>query len=149
MKCSHQRHDSRIVSVRSFLTGLALSVLVNVWITYSEYVAHSSRMNLSQFPLALFAAFVAVVVGNGVIRAIRSSAALEQGELLLVLSMGTVAAVIPTCGIAGFLMGVVASPYYFASPENRWGEMILPYLPSWIAPTDADNVMTHFFEGHA
>jgi len=63
--------------------------------------------------------------------------------------MGTVAAVIPTCGIAGFLMGVVASPYYFASPENRWGEMILPYLPSWIAPTDADNVMTHFFEGHA
>ena len=147
MKCVHQRHDSRIVSVRSLLTGLVLSALVNFWITYSEYVSHSSRMNLSQFPLALFAAFVAVVVGNGVIRAIRSSAALEQGELLLVLSMGTVAAVIPTCGIAGFLMGVVASPYYFASPENRWGEMILPYLPSWIAPTDADNVMTHFFEG--
>ena len=147
MRYTHQRHDSRIVSVRSPLTGLLLSVLVNVWITYSEYVSHSSRMNLSQFPLALFAAFVAVVVGNGVIRAIRSSAALEQGELLLVLSMGTVAAVIPTCGIAGFLMGVVASPYYFASPENRWGEMILPYLPSWIAPTDADNVMTHFFEG--
>ena len=147
MRYTHQRHDSRIVSVRSLLTGLLLSVLVNVWITYSEYVSHSSRMNLSQFPLALFAAFVAVVVGNGVIRAIRSSAALEQGELLLVLSMGTVAAVIPTCGIAGFLMGVVASPYYFASPENRWGEMILPYLPSWIAPTDADNVMTHFFEG--
>ena len=147
MKYTHQRHDSRIVSVRSLLTGLVLSVFVNFWITYSEYVSHSSRMNLSQFPLALFAAFVAVVVGNGVIRAIRSSAALEQGELLLVLSMGTVAAVIPTCGIAGFLMGVVASPYYFASPENRWGEMILPYLPSWIAPTDADNVMTHFFEG--
>jgi len=35
-----------------------------------------------------------------------------------------------------FLVGVMASPYYFASPENRWGEFILPHLPSWIAPPD-------------
>ena len=127
--------------------GLGFSALVNYWITYSEYISHSSRMNLSQFPLALFAAFVALVVVNGVLRLVWPGAGLVQGELLLVLSMGTVAAVIPTCGIAGFLMGVVASPHYFASPENRWGEMILPYLPTWIAPTDAGSVMTHFFEG--
>ncbi|NQT54074.1 hypothetical protein HQ576_18610 [bacterium] len=129
------------------VTGLAVTVVVNYWITYSEYIAHASRMNLSQFPLALFAVFAAVVVGNGVLRRFGPWAGLARGELLLVLCMGTVAAVIPTCGVAGFLMGVVATPHYFASVENRWGEFILPHLPSWIAPTDRGQALTWFFEG--
>ncbi|MBM4046497.1 MAG: hypothetical protein FJ279_15410 [Planctomycetes bacterium] len=136
-----------IVTARSFLTGLAVAAVVNYWVTYAEYIAHASRMNLSQFPLALFATFTALVVGNGLVRRAWPWAGLERGELLLALAMGTVAAVIPTCGIAGFLMGVVASPYYFASPENKWDEFILPYLPAWIAPTDAGHAMTWFFEG--
>ena len=138
---------ARIVSVRAVAVGLAVTVVVNYWITYSEYISHSSRMNISQFPLALFAIFVGVVVGNGLVRKLRPAAGLARGELLLVLSMGSVAAVIPTCGIAGFLVGVMASPYYYASPENRWGEFILPHLPSWIAPMDWGNAMTWFFEG--
>ena len=138
---------TRIVTLRAFLVGLLVTVVVNYWITYSEYIVHASRMNLSQFPLALFAVFVALVGGNALVGAFRPSAALGRGELLLVLSMGSVAAVIPTCGIAGFLMGVVGSPYYFATPENKWGETILPYLPKWIAPLNAGNVMTWFFEG--
>ena len=140
-------HRARIVSARAVVLGLAVTVVVNYWITYSEYISHSSRMNISQFPLALFAMFAAVVVANGLVRRAWPSAGLSQGELLLVLSMGTVAAVIPTAGVAGFLIGVMGSPYYFASPENRWGEFILPHLPSWIAPMDSGRAMTWFFEG--
>ena len=138
---------TRIVTARAVLLGLTVTVVVNYWITYSEYLSHSSRMNISQFPLALFAVFAAVVVGNGLLRRACPSVGLARGELFLVLSMGTVAAIIPTAGVAGFLIGVMASPYYFASPENRWGEFILPHLPSWIAPMDRGKAMTWFFEG--
>jgi len=138
---------ARIVTPRAVLLGLTVTVAVNYWITYSEYISHSSRMNVSQFPLALFAVFAAVVVGNGLLRRACPAAGLARGELFLVLSMGTVAAIIPTAGVAGFLIGVMASPYYFASPENRWGEFILPHLPSWIAPMDRGKAMTWFFEG--
>jgi len=138
---------ARIVTARAVLLGLTVTVAVNYWITYSEYISHSSRMNVSQFPLALFAAFAAVVIANGLVCRGWPSAGLSRGELFLVLSMGTVAAIIPTAGVAGFLIGVMASPYYFASPENRWGEFILPHLPSWIAPMDRGKAMTWFFEG--
>ena len=58
----------RIVTARAVVVGLAVTVAVNYWITYSEYLSHSSRMNISQFPLALFAIFAAVVVANGLVR---------------------------------------------------------------------------------
>ena len=143
----YSTNSAKIVTLRACAAGLAMAAVVNVWITYSEYIVHASRMNISQFPLALFALFVALVVGNAALGALWPGAALERGELLLVLSMGCVAAVVPTAGVAGFLMGVVASPYYFASPENKWDEVMLPYMPSWIAPTNDGNVMTWFFEG--
>ncbi len=45
-----QAGNAKIVTGRSFAIGLAVTGVVNFWITYFEYIAHASRMNLSQFP---------------------------------------------------------------------------------------------------
>ena len=128
------------VTLRALLLGLAMAVLVNVWITYAEYVVHASRMNLSHFPVALLGVYLIVVV-------LARWARFQEGEMATVLAMGLVATAVPTSGLMGFWLGVMATPYYFATPENRWAELFHPSIPSWFVPRDTGRAIEWFYNG--
>ena len=113
----------------------------------AEYVIHASRMQLAHFPLALFATFLLIVLVNGVVRRASPCHALGEAELLTILAIGFVGTVIPTSGITGFLMGILASIYYFATPENQWSTYLHPTMPGWAVPSNEHNAMTWFYEG--
>jgi hypothetical protein len=130
----------RGVTARAAAIGLGVLLFVNVWATYTEMYLRSSRLTISHFPLALFATFLVLLLAN---RALR----LTSAELLVILSMGLVGAVIPVEGVVGFLLGIISSFYYFASPENQWDDFLLPYLPRWLVPQGSPEIWTQFFEG--
>ena len=113
------------VTLRSVVFGLALAVLVNTMITVSEYLLQASRMNLSHFPVALLSLYT---IGVLIARFIRFT----NAELAAVLAMGLVAAAVPTSGLIGFWLGLLATPHYFATPENRWAELYHPNIPGWL-----------------
>ena len=119
------------VTVRSVSVGLFFVAFINLWVTYSETVVHASRLNLSVFQLTLLATFVVLVaVINPLLSRIRASAALTEPELITVVAIAIVGAVVPASGVTGFLIGVISTPLYFASPENGWAEFYHPNLPS-------------------
>lgn len=138
---------NRGVTWRSVGAGVFLVLLDNLWITTSEYVFHASRMQLSHFPISLLAVFLLTILCNVFLSRVRPASALSPSELLVTLAMGFVGTAIPTSGLTGFFLGVIASPYYFATPENQWAAAFHPYLPSWAVPSDEGNAMTWFFEG--
>ena len=43
------------LTLRAVVIGLVMVLAVNFWISTTEYLIHASRMQLSFFPLALFA----------------------------------------------------------------------------------------------
>jgi len=140
--------QGRALSARAVMLGLAVVAFVNVSIACSEHLLGSSRMNLSHFPLALFVTFLILAIPlNMVLKSVRLRYAFSPSELLVVLTMGLAAAAVPASGLTGFFLGVIASPFYFASPENRWGEFFHPHIPSWLAPRDEGGAMKLFFEG--
>ncbi len=128
------------VTVRAVAFGLVLGLLVNTMITTAEYGYHASRMNLSHFPVALFALYT---IGIFFAKALRFT----TSEIAAVLAMGLVAAAIPTSGLLGFWLGVIAAPYYFASPENRWSEIFHPHIPDWFAVRDLNHTIEWFYIG--
>ena len=130
------------VTVRATLMGLAVLLIVNAWATYAEMVVRSSRLTISHFPLALFALFLTLLLSNRLLR-------LTSGELLVILSMGLVGAIIPVEGVVGFLLGIISSFQYFASPENQWDDFLLPFLPAWLIPQGSEQIWTQFFESGA
>ena len=144
---SHAAPQSDAVTLRAVAIGLLLVLVVNFWISITEYVIHASRMQLSFFPLALFATFLLLVIANGFIRRIRPHSALQSSELLTVLAMGFVGAVVPTSGITGFLLGILSGVYYFATPENQWANYLHPNMPGWAVPSNENHAMTWFYEG--
>lgn len=143
----HPRPETGAVTPRAVVLGLIVALGINFWISTSEYVIHASRMQLAHFPFALFAAFLFIALLNGVLRRLAPHRTLTEAELLTLLAMGFAGAIIPTSGITGFLMGILASVYYFATPENQWGTYLHANLPAWAVPSNEYHAMTWFFEG--
>lgn len=127
------------LTFRSVVLGIAVVVFINLWVTYSETVVHASRLNLSFFQITLLFVFLLLVaVLNPLLKTFRPASALTAAELLVVVAIGMVGCVVPTSGVVGFMLGVISTPLYFATPENGWADFYQPNLDSWIVPTNRD-----------
>ena len=135
--------DSGEITVRAVAIGLLVVLVIGVWATYVELHARSSRLTMGHFPLALFALVLVILIFNAILPKRRLSSA----ELLVIISMGLVGAIMPVDGIVGYLLGIISSFYYFATPENQWADYFHPYLPDWLVPKGSDLIWQQFFEG--
>ena len=134
------------ITLRAIGLGLALVVILDLWVIYAEYIVRSSRLNVSHhFPVSVVGLFFLVLLANGFWRRSHGGGGLAQTELYTVLAMCLAGIVIPSNGLTSYLLGSLSAPYYFATPENGW-ELFHPYLPGWIAPTNP-TALRWFFEG--
>ena len=136
-----------LVMTRGVLVGCAFVVWINLWISYAEYVVHASRMNISHYPVAMFISYFILAASVPLARKCSRYLDLTSGDMAIVLAMGMVGAMVPTSGLMGFFLGIIATPFYFATPENRWTEFFHPHIPAWLAPRDYGNALTWFFDG--
>ncbi len=135
------------LTLRSVVVGLVLVVAVVFAMVYSEYVLTATSTNYSHFPIFTFLTFmVLVLVVRLILRAMGPGWEFSRSELFVILIMLMVAGLIPSNGLTGFLLVVLASPYYFADSENRWAEFLHSHIPKWMVPKDMW-AMKWFFEG--
>lgn len=135
------------VTFRAAAIGVITSALIGMAYPYAEFVIRGTRPSNTALPFGAIVFFFAVVAGlNPLIASARRRLALTRGELTVIFVMILVASAVPTWGLVGQLLPILAGASYFASPANRWGDLILPQVPSWVAPTD-DLVCKHFYEG--
>lgn len=136
------------ITWRAIVLGVLAVIAANALATYSPYIVRSSRFVFGHLPLACLEILVFFVLPvNLVLWLIRPAWALNRGELLVVFSMAWIGSTMPVQNFMGLLIGTLATPYYYASPENRWAEFFLPYLPTWAVPSNAGDAMRWFFEG--
>ena len=74
--------------------------------------------------------------------------ALNRAELILVYAMLLIVSALCTMGLGEQILPLISSIFYFASPENKWTEHLLPHLPSRIMVDDG-NKNQAFYEGLA
>ena len=142
------QQTARIRWGRAALWGLSVVVFVNAWMAYCEYVIRASRLNGSHFPVAVVAAIGALVlIVWPLLTSVQGKSwGLTTHERRIVLLMGLIGGAIPANGLTGFMLGIIATPYYYATPENNWGSFH-PYIPGWIVPPDQYHAMRWFFNG--
>lgn len=138
---------NRALTFRALCIGAVAAALINAVAPYSEWVVRSTYMTTSYFPLGLVFAFILVVaVLNPLIKLFRRSSGLREDELGVIYLMLLAAVSVPTYGITGYVISIAASPFYFATTENRWADFLLPHIPRGIALREGD-ALTYFFEG--
>ncbi|HIE53182.1 MAG TPA: hypothetical protein EYP85_15630 [Armatimonadetes bacterium] len=138
---------SRAITVRAVLIGLVGTLIISLGTPYGVYVVHGSYMALDfSTPGAVFLFFVLVALVNGLWKRLSRRTALQPGELITAYIMMILASAIPTMGLTAQILPIIATPYYYATPENRWERLLQPLLNRHLTPRDAEAIK-HFFEG--
>jgi hypothetical protein len=146
MSDEHQEGLSGL-TLRSMLVGILVVVTVSVAAPYSYSVLRSSKLASDYLPPGVIIPFIIIVILNALLKRIKPRWALRPAELIISLIMGLVASTICTLGLTSYLVAIIAAPYYFASPENRWAEYIHEHIPDWITLSKGNPAIQWFWEG--
>lgn len=141
----------RTLTLRGWIIGMVCVALVDLWIHWAELVlgqrGHTALANTS-IPVGAFNALVALVVINLILQRVAARYALSSQELLLIYVMMTTATVLSSSGALHFIVPSITAAFYYASPENRWGELFHRFVPDWLAQTNAQ-ALKYFYQGNA
>ncbi len=134
---------------RAVVLSLVAVVALSVVSPYVEIVIGGTQIGALAPPAgALLALFFLAGVANPLLRLIRrrrAGSGLSRQELVAVYVVLMSVAVLTSCQFAQWVVPVVTGPFYYATPENRWGELN-PLVPTWWYPHDQEAVRL-FYEG--
>jgi hypothetical protein len=130
---------------RAILIGLCVSAFVNIASPYTESVGFSN-FSWSYLPEGAAIPMLFIIAINAFIAKIRKKLGLTSNEIILIFVMALVANS-TSIWLIYFFLAAIVSPEYFASPENEWHEILLPYLPKWLIIHDQSNAVRWFYEG--
>lgn len=138
----------RGITVRSVFLAAGVSAAVSVVVGYIEYDVRGSELTRSHFPMGALMVYLLVVLAlNPLIRLLARRYALSDTEQLAILAGALVGGAVPGVGLTGYFLGVIAAPYYFATPENQWGEFFHLHIPTWLAPRNVNRSIDYLYEG--
>jgi len=140
--CHPRRSAPAPNGLRPLLIGSLLCAFVGVAFPYGNLVVRGTRPANTSLPFGVVAVFFVVVLANRALRRWR----LRRDELLVVFVMLLIAAAVPTWGMVGQLLPIMTGVFYYASPENKWEDLLHPHLPDWFAP-HGEETIRYFYEG--
>lgn len=95
---------------------------------------------------AVFLFFILVFLINTFLKKFLPRFSLKPSELITVYIMMIVACAIPSWGFTMNLIGLLGGIFYYATPVNRWEEIIHPHLPKHLFPQNRDAIWA-IYEG--
>ena len=130
--------EASAFTLKSVLVGCVGAFSVSAGAAYGTLYLHGSFMALgTSMPGAVFILFVLGLLINPLLKFVHPSAGLNRRELLVVYIMMVMASPIPTLFVGKFL-SALSYPFYYATAENEWYELIHPYLPEWMMVHDLE-----------
>ena len=137
------------VRTRAILLGVALMPLHAFWITKIEAILYkagggstASLIWTSVYNLVILMAL------SQLVRRWRPRMALNPAELLAIFAMCNIAVCIAGHDRLQILVPLIAYPQWYATPENEWANVLLPYLRDAITVTDRTTLL-HYFVGES
>ena len=147
MRANFQGVAPRGFTVRALLIGTVLSVFLNLACPYAVLVMHVAGLTSDYITAgAMMLLFVLVVLVNPFLKLLFGRNALSAAELMLIYIMMIVASAIPTWGLVTNMFHILTRPFYYATPENAWAEIIQPHIATWVAPHEFE-VADWFYNG--
>jgi hypothetical protein len=135
------------IGLRAYLLGLALCAFIGVGTAYNIMVIHGSYMAIDfSAAAAVFLFFLLTCLVNPTLKHLRPGWSLTSSEMKVIYLMTLVACAIPSMGLGAQLLPIITAPFYFATPENGWAELIQPRIRSWMVP-QGSGVIRDFYEG--
>lgn len=135
------------ITARSIAVGLVLSIAFSFIIPYVDVFLSDTFLGAQHLPPgAVFALLFLVLVANPLLKLLGRRLPFTRVELLMIYCMLLFSTLVPGHGAENVFIPVVVSPFYYASPENKYEDLFLHHVPKWFAP-QSERAITTFFEG--
>jgi hypothetical protein len=131
---------------KAIAIGALCAALISLSFPYANLVVRGSRPANTSLPFGVVVICFVVAAVNPLLRRLHCRLALSRQDLLLVFVMVLIAAAVPTWGLIGQLLPIMAGANYYATPENHWEEQLVRHAPAWIGPGDPE-ASRQFYEG--
>ena len=132
---------------RAFIIGTICSLIIGLWVPFSEGYLQGSYMAIDfTTGAAIFLFFVLVFGVNILLKLVNKNYGLNPRELLTIYIMMIIACTIPTMGLTFYWLPMMPAAFYYATPENKWAEILQPHIKGWLTPRDP-LVLKYFYEG--
>ena len=135
-------------SLRGFAIGLLGCVVVGAGFQYSSMVLRTGSFAGWHYTFgANIMLFLMALLVNPALGLMRRNWMLTPAELTQVYVMWIVGSAVTVSGFVSPLLPQITSLAYYASPENNWGELVLPHAPDWAIPSKDAELLRDFYEG--
>lgn len=128
---------------------LLATLLAVAWAATSTYTDHYAGVTWSfgwgALPSGPVAVAFLVVLANGLVVRLRPGSALSRSEVLVIYCLLTISAAVVVVYVP-YTLPIAAYPHYHARVEAGWESTILPYLPTWLHPSNPE-LIPWFWEG--
>ncbi|MFT5367673.1 MAG: hypothetical protein ACI8V2_002634 [Candidatus Latescibacterota bacterium] len=138
--------QKRQITLRAVVLGTLTAAGLNIYSDYAGMILGSASLVKSQLPIAMLMPFVAWIGVNLILKLVWPRIALSSAELLVIYSMSWIVGTVSASGWTAYWGGVLSSPTFFASPENRWEGVLFDVLPWWMLP-HGEGIIRPFYEG--
>lgn len=134
------------ITTRAIILGTATAAGLNLYGNYAGMILGSSSLVKSQLPIAMLLPFVLWLGINILLKGFWPRVALSSAELLVIYSMSWIVGTLSASGWTAYWGGILSSPTFFASPENRWEDVLFDVMP-WHMLPHGENVVKTYYEG--
>ena len=128
--------------------GAALICLLVVVLPYAYKYLYLGQVD-PHTPGFLFSTLIVISFAiNALLTATGRSLALNRSELIVVYIMLLMAASLCTMGLTEQILPFITAMHYYASPENKWAELLMPHVQDRLVVNDGVGNVS-FYEGIA
>lgn len=126
------------IRLRAIIIGLLLAAGICALTPYNNIYLRATPLGGGHFPLAPFFIFlILAIVITACSRLFKSSLLLTGPELLVIWIEMVVGSGIAYTGFARTFLINLTAPLHFATPGNRWEEVLHPLIPPALVPSDS------------
>ena len=128
--------------------GLILIPINAYWIALVSGFYHSLNPAYASLFIAPVVNLFLLLLLSLFLRRMMPQMALRRAELLLVYQMLVMLCLVSGHNPMDFILGTLAHPFWFATPENEYTTLFHKYIPQWFTVQDKD-ALQGFFEGES
>ncbi|HID08412.1 MAG TPA: hypothetical protein EYP10_14840, partial [Armatimonadetes bacterium] len=136
----------RAVTFRALVISAILTPLNSLWIVYTEIVRYAGHPTTTSLYFNVIFTITCLLAVNELIKRIRASWALTQGELLVIYTLLSLTSSMVGHDMYQVLIACIVHPFWFASPANGWESLFFDYLPRWMM-VDSKDILRGYMLG--
>ncbi len=135
------------LTLRALCIGVVLIIANSYWLNEATWAGRILHTYISLFINTVFCLFLLVLM-NFLLRRACPQYAFHRSELLVIYVMVLMVSTLSGNTNMGYLLYILAYPFWFETAENDWLQLFGGHIPRWFTVRDKE-VLRGFYEGES